>query len=159
MRLNFNPYLTDWGSSLSILLWELKWWRAEKNPNWSNFFCFIGRKHWNYTVCQQDRRKPRLLFFFSLFSLSWALPGGRAKDFSDILPVISSYVSFLEASIKSPWKHHLKPHVIIHTSAYFWFPAQGTQTLSVNKWAIPGASRCCHQTQTAFVLLDLKKKC
>lgn len=126
--------------------------------SWSNFFCSHGRKHWDYTVCQQDRRKPRLLFSFSLFSLSWAFHRRQGQMISQMSSQLYHSVFPSLRQLSNPCESITCRQAWSSTQAHisFWFPAQSAQTPSVNKWAIPGASHCCHQTQTAFVLLALK---
>ena len=78
-----------------------------KNPSGSLILtssASMGREHRPYTVCQQEGRESGFcfLFFFSLFSLSWALHGRQGQMISQrSSQLYHSMISSPEASTKS----------------------------------------------------------
>lgn len=162
----FHLYLTDQGNIsnlLSITLWDFKWRRTEEKPNrlsHLHFLSNVGRKPWNSTACQQEGRESGIWFpscFLCLGSpqaeATWPLRGPRS-------PIILWFppLRFLQRTLG---KASPLTTAATHTRAHFWFPAQCSQTQSVDDWAIPGASCSCHKHDWHghSLFLALKRKC
>lgn len=89
----------------------------------------MGRKHWSYTVCQQEGRKSGFglvfvlfcffPFLFLVFSILGSPQEARTNDFSEVLAVISCYDSSLWHLPKTLWKASPVAKVITHTSTRF----------------------------------------